>query len=38
VLAAVTVEDIQQAAQTFLPADRYVKVVLYPEKYDEKSQ
>ena len=36
-LAAVTVKDIQQAAQTLLPRDRYVKVVLYPEKFDEKS-
>jgi zinc protease len=36
VLAAVTLEDVQQAAQTYLPADRYVRVVLYPEKFDEK--
>jgi zinc protease len=36
-LAAVTAEDVRQAAQTYLPADRYVKVVLYPEKFDEKS-
>ena len=35
-LAAVTVKDIQQAAKTLLPRDRYVKVVLYPEKFDEK--
>ncbi len=34
-LAAVTAKDMQQAAQTYLPADRYVKVVLYPEKFDE---
>ena len=37
VLASVTAEDVRQAAQTYLPADRYVKVVLYPEKFDEKS-
>ena len=37
VLAAVTVEDVRQAAQRYLPADRYVRVVLYPEKFDEKS-
>ena len=36
-LAAVTAEDVQQAAQTYLPRDRYVKVVLYPEKFDEKT-
>ena len=36
-LAAVTAEDVQQAAQTYLPRDRYVEVVLYPEKFDEKS-
>ena len=36
-LASITVKDIQQAAQTLLPRDRYVKVVLYPEKFDEKS-
>jgi zinc protease len=34
-LAGVTAKDLQQAVQTYLPADRYVKVVLYPEKYDE---
>jgi zinc protease len=36
-LAEVTVEDVQQAAQTYLSDDRYVKVVLYPEKFDENS-
>ena len=36
-LASVTVQDIQQAAQTLLPRDRFVKVVQYPEKFDEKS-
>jgi zinc protease len=37
ILAAVTAEDVRRAAQAYLPADRYVKVVLYPEKFDEKS-
>ena len=32
-----TAEDIQQAAETYLPTDRYVEVVLYPEKFDEKT-
>jgi predicted Zn-dependent peptidase len=36
-LAAVTAEDVQRAAQTYLPRDPYVKVVLYPEKFDEKT-
>jgi zinc protease len=36
-LAAVTAKDVQEAAQAYLPADRYVKVVLYPEKFDEKA-
>ena len=36
-LAGLTVEDVRQAAQTYLPADRYVKVVLYPQNFDEKS-
>ena len=31
---AVTSEDIQSAAQVTLPDDRYVKVVLYPEKLE----
>lgn len=35
-LASITAQDVQRAAQTLLPADRYVKVVLYPEKFDEK--
>ena len=37
VLAGISAEDIQQAAQTYLPTDRYVEVVLYPEKFDEKT-
>ena len=36
-LAAVTADDVQRAAQTYLPRDHYVKVVLYPEKFDEKT-
>ncbi len=38
VLASITAQDIQQAARERLPLDRYVKVVLYPEKFDEKGQ
>jgi zinc protease len=34
-LSAVTAESVQKAAQTYLPADRYVEVVLYPEKFNE---
>lgn len=29
----ITAEEIRQAAQEFLPFDRYVRVVLYPEAY-----
>ena len=36
-LAGLTAKDLQQAVQTYMPADRYVKVVLYPEKFDEKA-
>ena len=36
-LTAVTAEDVQRAAQTYLPRDHHVKVVLYPEKFDEKT-
>ncbi len=37
VLAGVTVDDIQKAARTYLPADRYVRVVLLPQSLDVKN-
>jgi zinc protease len=32
VMKSLTAKDVQEAAGEFMPADRYVKVVLYPEK------
>lgn len=34
-IESLTVEDVQNAAQTYLSEDRYVKVVLYPENFGE---
>lgn len=33
-LDAVTAADIQAAAQEYMPLDRYIQVVLYPESYE----
>jgi zinc protease len=33
-IQAVTAGDVQRAAQEYLPADRYVRVVLYPEGFE----
>ena len=33
-LDAVTAADVQAAAQEYLPLDRYIQVVLYPESYE----
>ena len=33
-IEAVTAADLQRLAQEFMPADRYLELVLYPEKYD----
>ncbi len=37
VLAGVTVDDVREAAETYLPADRYVRVVLLPQSLDVKN-